>query len=74
MTKDKMLGISICHLYDYKMIIVLNEMDNDDMSFQCDYQIIKFWTTYDYHVMTWTILTYMLSLNDYEMTRIWRTN
>jgi hypothetical protein len=42
MTKDKMLGISICHLYDYKMIIVLNEMDNDDMSFQCDYQIIKF--------------------------------
>jgi hypothetical protein len=34
-----------CHLYDYKMIIVLNDMDNDDMTFQCDYQMTIFWTT-----------------------------
>jgi hypothetical protein len=31
-----------CHLYDYKITIVHNHMDNDDMVFQCDYQMIIF--------------------------------
>jgi hypothetical protein len=33
---------SNCHLYDYKMTIVWNDMNNDDMDFQCDYQMIIF--------------------------------
>jgi hypothetical protein len=26
------------HLYYYKMIIIHNDTDNDDMVFQCDYK------------------------------------
>jgi hypothetical protein len=42
MTHDIMMRTSNCHLYDYKMLIVLNDMDNDDMTFQCDYQMTIF--------------------------------
>jgi hypothetical protein len=41
-TKDKMMQAFNCHLYDYKITIVHNHMDNDDMVFQCDYQMIIF--------------------------------
>jgi hypothetical protein len=37
MTKDRMMWTSSCHLYDYKMTIVKN-----DMTFQCNYQMIIF--------------------------------
>jgi hypothetical protein len=46
MRNDRIIQI-LSHIYDYKLIIVCNDVDNDDMAFQCNYQMIIFWTTFN---------------------------
>jgi hypothetical protein len=68
-----------CHLYHYKMIIILNDMNNDNMIFQCNTQM----TIFEQHG-NWCIIEEWLWCNDMdninmvvstncEMTKIWRT-
>jgi hypothetical protein len=68
------------HLYYYKMIIIHNDTDNDDMVFQCDYKkwlylnmAVDVWLKHDYYAITWIILTWKI-VSDCEMIGIWITS